>query len=141
MNDEVRVERAVLERMIEHCVQGRPNEACGMLAGRDGVATLAIPIDNAEASPVRYRFESHDLLRAHQLMEAETLELAAVYHSHTRTEAYPSPTDVKEAVEVVPYVIVSLAEDEPSVRAFRIVKEKLWDEHGEVQEVPVAVLG
>jgi proteasome lid subunit RPN8/RPN11 len=138
---ELRLTRAAVDEMIKDCLAGRPNEACGMIAGGNGPADRVIRIANEARSPVRYRFESHDLLRAHQLLDAEGLELAAVYHSHTRTEAYPSPTDVKEAVEDVPYVIVSLAEDPPSVRAFRIVKEKLWDEAGEVVEVPVVVLG
>jgi [CysO sulfur-carrier protein]-S-L-cysteine hydrolase len=139
--EEVRLTRAALEDMIDHCIEGRPNEACGMIAAKDGVAGRIIRIENEAQSPVRYRFETHDLLNAHRLLDTEGLDLAAVYHSHTRTEAYPSPTDVREAVEVVPYVIVSLADDPPTVRAFRILKEKLWDETGEVLEVPVVVLG
>lgn len=138
---ELRLTRAAVDEMIADCRAGRPNEACGMIAAGGEAASRVIPIANEAASPVRYRFETHDLLRAHQLLEAEGLELAAVYHSHTRTEAYPSPTDVREAVEDVPYVIVSLAEEPPSVRAFRILKERLWDEAGEVVEVPVVVLG
>ena len=139
---DLRLTRAAVDDMIEDCLAGRPNEACGMIAAARGEpADRVLRIANEARSPVRYRFETHDLLRAHQLLETEGLDLAAVYHSHTRTEAYPSPTDVREAVEDVPYVIVSLADDPPVVRAFRIVKEKLWDEAGEVVEVPVVVLG
>ena len=66
-------------------------------------------------------------------------ELGGVFHSHTRTEAYPSPTDVRLASEDVPYVIVSLASDPPSIRAFRILKENLFDTDGRIEEVPVVV--
>lgn len=95
---------------------------------------------NADKSPVRYRLEPNEQLRVYKELDEQGWDFAS-FHSHTRTEAYPSPTDVKEAREDVPYVIVSLAAEEPDIKAFRIVKADWLDLTGEVQEVPVEVVG
>ena len=132
---------ALIDEMVAHCVEGRPNEACGLLASHDGRVVSVIKMSNAARSPVRYALEPAEQFQAYQRLEEEGLELAGVFHSHTHTEAYPSPTDVRLASEDVAYVIVSLAEQPPTVRAFRILKENMWDEDGEVREIPVTRLG
>jgi proteasome lid subunit RPN8/RPN11 len=131
----------LVDEMVAHCLEGRPNEACGLLASKNGEVVKVIRMSNAAQSPVRYALEPTEQFQAYRALEEENLDLAGVFHSHTHTEAYPSPTDVRLASEDVPYLIVSLAEEPPSVRAFRIVKEHLWDEDGEIQEVPVERLG
>jgi proteasome lid subunit RPN8/RPN11 len=75
------------------------------------------------------------------MLDEKGWELGGVFHSHTHTEAYPSPTDVRLASEDVPYVIVSLADEEPSIRAFRIVKEDWTYPTGEIVEIPVTIVG
>ena len=115
--------------MIGHCYDGLPDEACGLLAGRlrpgsfepDGRIDAVYPCGNADASARTYTVESRDLIRALRDAESRDLELVGVYHSHTHTEAWPSPTDVRQAME--PnwlYVIVSLKDGDPVLRAFRI---------------------
>ena len=131
----------LIDEMIAHCLEGRPNEACGLLAAKDGEVVKVIRMSNAAQSPVRYALEPIEQFQAYRTLEEEGLELGGVFHSHTRTEAYPSPTDVRLASEDVPYLIVSLADEPPTVRAFRILKRNLWDQDGEVQEVPVSRLG
>lgn len=109
-----------------------PNEACGLLAGRDGVATRLYPMTNAERSPVIYRMDPKEQLRVFNEMDADGSELLAIYHSHTRSPAYPSATDVSLAYypESV-YLIVSLADPEAAdLRGFRIVE-------GGIAEVPL----
>ena len=69
------------------------------------------------------------------------MSLAGVLYSHTHTEAYPSPTDVRLASEDVPYVIVSLAADPAVIRVFRIIKENWTDTDGTIVEVPVLIDG
>jgi proteasome lid subunit RPN8/RPN11 len=141
MNAHVRLSRAQADEMIEHCLAGRPNEACGLLAAKDGSVTKVFLMSNASASPVRYSLDPKEQFAAYQALEKEGWELGGVFHSHTRTAAFPSPTDVRMASEDVPYVIVSLASDLASIRAFRIIKER-WDaEEGEIQEVPVTIDG
>lgn len=132
---------ALAREMIEHCSEGRPNEACGLLAASNGEIVRVIKMTNASASPVRYSLDPTEQFKAYKMMSDSNLDLAGVFHSHTHTEAYPSPTDVRLASEDVPYVIVSLAADVPSIRAFRIVKSSWTEETGDIQEMPVEIVG
>ena len=138
---EFRISRELCDQMIEHCASERPNEACGILATREGEVVTVLPMINADASPVRYRFVPEQQLALYRKLDDSGWELGAIYHSHTRTEAFPSPTDIREAHEPVPYVIVSFAEEEPDVRAFLIEKENWLAEQGQVKEVPVVIDG
>jgi proteasome lid subunit RPN8/RPN11 len=139
--DELRMSRAAADEMIEHCESGRPNEACGILGSAEGEVIKVFRMSNAAGSPVRYSLDPKEQFAVYRKLDENGWELGGVYHSHTRTDAYPSPTDVKLASEDVPYVIVSLALDSPDVRAFRILKES-WDaEEGEIVEVPVTIVG
>jgi [CysO sulfur-carrier protein]-S-L-cysteine hydrolase len=138
---EVRLPAWIAQEMVDHCLAGRPNEACGLIAGADGRALKLFPMTNAAASPVRYALDPHEQLVVYRELDESGWDLAGVFHSHTRTEAYPSPTDIRLASEDVPYLIVSLAESPPAIRAFRITKADWTDETGEVQELPVVVEG
>ena len=138
---ELRLSAALAADMIEHCVQGKPNEACGLLAASAGTVVKVFRMSNAAGSPVRYSLDPKEQFAAYQKIEDEGWELGGVFHSHTHTEAYPSPTDVRMATEDVPYVIVSLASEPASIRAFRIVKENWTDSEGTIEEIPVAVDG
>jgi proteasome lid subunit RPN8/RPN11 len=138
---ELRLPREVADEMVAHSLAGRPNEACGLLGGRDGDVDKLFPLTNAAASPVRYALDPKEQLAVYRDLDAAGLELAGVFHSHTRTEAYPSPTDVRLASEDVPYVIVSLADEPAVIRAFRISKVYWSDEKGDIEELPVTVMG
>ena len=88
--------------------------------------------------PVHYYMDPKDQLRVYNEIDDLGLDLVGYYHSHTRTEARPSPTDVRLATDLTScYVLVSLTE-QPAVRAWRIVKADPSDEIGEVVEVPLA---
>jgi proteasome lid subunit RPN8/RPN11 len=139
MTGELKIPRNLTDEIVAHCRQGRPNEACGILAHNDGVVVKVFKMTNADASPVRYSLDPREQLAVYNKLDAEGWSLGAVFHSHTRTEAYPSPTDVRLASEDVPYLIVSLASQPPSLRAFRIVKESWGDPTGEIEEIPVVV--
>lgn len=127
--------------MIEHCEAGRPNEACGILGAVDGEVIKVFRMSNAASSPVRYSLDPKEQFAVYRTLDDSGWELGGVFHSHTRTDAYPSPTDVRLASEDVPYVIVSLAVDPPDIRAFRILKSSWDDEAGEIVEVPVTLVG
>lgn len=139
MSEQLTMPRALADEMVRHCLEGRPHEACGILGGRDGLVTRVFRMSNADRSPVRYSLEPKEQLAVYNTLDAEGLELSAVFHSHTRTEAHPSPTDVRLAAEEVPYLIVSLAADPPAMRAWRILKQSWTDERGSVQEIDVVV--
>ncbi|MFN2527003.1 MAG: M67 family metallopeptidase [Actinomycetota bacterium] len=127
--------------MIAHCEAGRPNEACGLLATRDGAIVKVFPMQNVAGSPVRYELDPAEQFAVYKTLEEHGWDLGGVFHSHTRTAAYPSPTDIRLASEDVPYLILSLAEQPPSIRAFRIVKASWTDTTGDVEEVPVLIVG
>ena len=141
MSEVVRISRRLAEEMIEHCRDGRPYEACGIVGVEDGRVVKVFRMTNASASPVRYSLEPREQLAVYNSLDDQGWELGGVFHSHTHTEAYPSPTDVRLASEDVPYIIVSLASEPPSVRAFRIIKENWNDSDGQIEEVEVQVTG
>ena len=127
----------VRSRMIEHCLDGRPEEACGLLAGTvDGdsaEATVCYPGRNLAASAYVYELDPKDHLHADRDAEEQGLEIVGVFHSHTHTEAYPSPTDVARAPDPYwHYVLVSLRDAEPVIRSFRIQDESITEEPIEV---------
>jgi proteasome lid subunit RPN8/RPN11 len=117
----MRISRDLYHEMIQHAQEEAPNECCGMLGSRDGRAVSLYRARNAAASPLRYEIDGADQYRIQMEIEDSGLELGAIYHSHTRTEPYPSQTDINLAFypEAL-YVIVGLADAEPRVRAFSI---------------------
>jgi len=141
MADGVRIGGDLLGEMITHCARGRPHEACGILASDNGEVVKVFRMTNASHSPVRYSLDPAEQFAVYRALDEQGWELGGVFHSHTHTEAYPSPTDVRLASEDVPYVIVSLAAQPAQVRAFRISKANWTDEQGDVKEVPVTVVG
>lgn len=121
---------AFIEEMIVHAQEEAPNECCGIIAGRDGAATKLFRAKNSEASPYRYSVDPKDLFRIYRECEENDWNFLVIYHSHTASEAYPSPTDVRlgfwpEAY----YVLVSLQDAaNPVVRAFRIIDGTVTEE-------------
>ena len=85
---------------------------------------------NAARSPTFYEFDSMELLRLHKDLEARDEEPVVIYHSHTATEAYPSRTDRRLAMEPgAHYVLVSTRDpDETEFRSFRIMDEVVTEE-------------
>lgn len=139
MGDEVRLGAALAGEMIRYSMDERPNEACGMLAASSGEIVKVFRMANASASPVRYSLEPSEQLAVYNELDERGWELGGVWHSHTHTEAYPSPTDVRLASEDVPYLIVSLMDEPASIRAFRITKVDWTATEGDIDEVPVMV--
>jgi proteasome lid subunit RPN8/RPN11 len=117
----MRIPRDLYDEMIEHARAEAPNECCGMLASQDGDVVRLYRAKNAAASPLRYEIDGADQYRIQMEIYDADLELGAIYHSHTRTEPYPSQTDINLAFypEAL-YVIVGLAAPEPDVRAYTI---------------------
>jgi proteasome lid subunit RPN8/RPN11 len=118
-------------QLVAHCLDGLPDEACGLLGGSPatGKATVCYPTANAAKSARLYVVDPLDHLRADRDAESRGLEIIGVFHSHTHTGAYPSPTDVAQAPDPTwHYVLVSLAGDAPVVRSYRIATGKIDEE-------------
>jgi proteasome lid subunit RPN8/RPN11 len=132
----VRIEAALLERILAHARRDFPNECCGVVAVRDGRAVAVYEATNVQASPLRFQVDPLEVLRIDNAIEAEGNTLGAIYHSHTRSEPYPSQTDIgfAESWPGVEWLIVGLRRDEdPTIRSYFI------DRAGAVEEVEVQV--
>ena len=118
-------------QMVGHCITGFPEEACGLLAGDpdSGEVTLCYPTRNVAASATLYTVDPRQHLQADRDAEARGASIIGVFHSHTHTDAYPSPTDVGQAPDPEwHYVLVSLRDTQPVVRSYRIVGEAITEE-------------
>jgi [CysO sulfur-carrier protein]-S-L-cysteine hydrolase len=124
----IRIPAAIRDAIVEHVLAELPNEACGLLAGNGRVEHF-YPMTNADHSPMTYRLDPTEQIRVFTEIDDRGWELAGIVHSHTHTEAYPSPTDRAQAFyPEAAYVLVSLADrDAPVIRGFRILD-------GEVEE-------
>ncbi len=102
---------AIREQLVAHAREEAPNEACGLIAFRDGVAERYLPGENTLRSP--YRFELRPRDPADFFLEDEGYELA-VFHSHPETAPRPSRTDIENIGlwENRPYLILGLASGE-----------------------------
>jgi [CysO sulfur-carrier protein]-S-L-cysteine hydrolase len=118
----VRISQELARRLVEHAIADLPNECCGMIAGRGGTATQVLPAANTESSPFMYVMDPREQLRIMDAIDEAGDEMLAIYHSHTRSAAYPSRTDVELAFYPdTLYLIVSIADrDAPEIRAFRL---------------------
>jgi len=118
-----------ISEMVEHARSEAPLEACGILAGKEGVVERVYPAANMEESLVRYRVDPHEQLRIFMEIEERGWEILGIYHCHPNGVAYPSAVDVKLAFypECV-YIIISLAGDSPEVRAFHIIEGEVSEE-------------
>ncbi len=127
----LRLREVHYQQMVAHALEGNPLEACGLVAGRpaSGEVEIVYPCENDAASAKLYTVNPHDHLKADRDAESNGLEIIGVFHSHTHTEAYPSPTDVAQAPDPDwHYILISLMHEEPLLRSFRIVDGKISEE-------------
>ena len=121
------ISHRIAQELLEHARAELPNEACGLLSGSldDGRATAFHPARNAEASPLRYNVHPDDLVRITFSIEDAGEDLVAIFHSHTRSPAVPSATDLRAAMYPDPfYLLATLADPDAApadaLRAWRI---------------------
>jgi proteasome lid subunit RPN8/RPN11 len=128
------LDRVFFDEMVEHGLAAFPNEACGLLAGKEGRPVKFFAMANQDASPASYRLDPREQLKVFDEIEDEDWELLGIFHTHTHSDAYPSETDLRQAFyPEAMYVVMSLSDRaNPVVRAFRI-------EDGEVAEEEVSV--
>ena len=122
--------RHLTDQIVRQALDERPNECCGLVGGQGARASTIYRAENAEASPFRYSIAPAEQLELLNRIEEAGEELVAIYHSHTRTEAFPSETDVNLAGgwPDALWLIVSLKDPErPDLRAFRIHGKEIED--------------
>lgn len=135
----MRLPRPLAEELVAHAIADLPNECCGMLSGADGLARRVHRATNAEGSPFMYVMDGREQLRIMDEIDDAGEDLIAIYHSHTRSAAYPSRTDVELAFfPDTLYLIVSIADrDAPDIRAFRLSRGA--PEGEQIAEEPVEI--
>jgi len=124
----------LLQRVLEHCLEEKPIEACGIMTGKDGSVLHAYATENAKRSPVFYEVQPAQQERVLREMAGRGEQLIAIYHSHPTTPAEPSVNDIRLAVHW-PHalrVIISLA-GPSDMRAYLI-------QRGQVEGVPISIL-
>jgi proteasome lid subunit RPN8/RPN11 len=132
----MRIAQGMIDEIVAHAREDLPNECCGLIGGVGEEAKTLYRARNAFASPFSYRVDPGDQYRIiEKEMREAGEELLAIYHSHTKSPAHPSQTDLNEAAswpEQV-YLIVSLADPEaPDVKAF-------WLKDGEIADAELVV--
>jgi proteasome lid subunit RPN8/RPN11 len=118
----MRISQALVNDMVAHARAEDPNECCGLVSSREGDAVTAYRTTNTEASRFRFVIDPQEQLRIYTEIEDAGLDLGAIYHSHTRSEPYPSQTDINFAKDWpgVLWIIIGLANGDPEVRTYEI---------------------
>lgn len=119
----MRIAREMLDEIVSHALEDRPNECCGMVGGDGGRAVSVHRARNSEASPYGFVIDSQDQFRIMSRIEEDGQEVVAIYHSHTRSPAEPSERDRNDSQwwPGVTQIIVSVADpDAPTVRAWNL---------------------
>ncbi|MCW2745446.1 MAG: Mov34/MPN/PAD family protein [Mycobacterium sp.] len=126
------------DAIVAHARRDHPDEAVGVLVGREGAPERMVELTNAERSPTGFVPDSGEWLRLHKQLDDDDAEIVVLYHSHTMTEAYPSRTDIRWSANTpgVSWLLVSTRPelgDEVELRSFRI-------DGGTVTEEPVQLV-
>jgi proteasome lid subunit RPN8/RPN11 len=124
----IELPQAFYRDIVAQAREEYPNEACGLIASEAGVPVRLFRMRNADESPVTYRLDPKEQLEVFNEMDDRGWDLFAIYHSHTRSEAYPSPTDVRLALyPEASYLLLSLSDEEPVLRGFRILDGEITE--------------
>ena len=119
-----------VEEMFAHAKAEYPNEACGILAGRDKKAERVYKMTNQDKSPESYFMDSKEQFRVMKEIRKNGWELLGIYHSHIASPARPSQRDMDMAFySDAVYLIISLSDwDNPAIKAFKIQEGKVEEE-------------
>jgi proteasome lid subunit RPN8/RPN11 len=127
----------MVEAIVAHARRDHPDEACGIVTGKGGVAARILEMENADRSPTGFSFDSAEWLRVYREIDDADEDFLVVYHSHTMTEAYPSRTDIRwsRTAPFEHWLLVSTREpDTEEIRSFTITD-------GEVVEEEITLTG
>ena len=131
----LRLNTTHLETIRDHILRCLPEEACGLLGGREGYVEVVVPITNQLHSPVRFRMQPEELLATLQYLESNGLDLLAIFHSHPHGPEVPSDTDLREYAYPKSLMMIWFPKGSDwQCRAFQVDVEKR-----EYQEIPILV--
>jgi [CysO sulfur-carrier protein]-S-L-cysteine hydrolase len=120
----VRIPGNMYQEMVAHVAAAYPNEACGLLASKDGQVVKNYPTANAAEHPDDFsEIDPEILLHISFDIDEYDGEMFSYYHSHPKSEAYPSPRDIEWAKRNKLYYIIfshRLYPETPYARVFSV---------------------
>ncbi len=117
----ISIKQSIIDQIVAHARNELPNEACGYLAGDDGVVTHSYQLTNIDHSPEHFSFDPAEQFQTVRDARNKGLQIVANYHSHPATPARPSVEDIRLAYDPgISYLIISLASNQSDVKSFRI---------------------
>jgi len=129
----IQIPQYIIKALIEQAQNELPNEACGLLAGKEWKVEKRYAMTNIDHSPEHFSFSPAEQFQVLRLSRVDGLNILANYHSHPATPARPSEEDIRLAYDPdILYLIISLSGTLPVVKAFRI-------QHGQSQEVEIDI--
>ena len=136
----IQFEKEAIETMVTHLEDSFPNEGCGFIYGKNNegqkLVYQAVPVINSKTGDQRRRFEISplDYMKAERYALENELELLGVYHSHPQHPAVPSEHDLKQAVPVFSYPILSIQDGK-----FDHIRSWYLDDSGSFSEEALSV--
>lgn len=133
----ITIPKKLLQQIMEHTKGEYPQEACGILAGKDKVVEKVYQMENVSETPrTRYFMKPQEQLRVFKEIRKLKLELLVIYHSHINSPAYPSAKDVELAFYPdTSYLIISLNNKNiTELKLFKIREGKINQEKLKIGE-------
>lgn len=127
------IRATVLDEMTRFVAEHAPLEACGLLAGKADRAEVMLGVTNQAQSEVRFVMDPYEQLRAFDWIDAQGLNLVAIFHSHPAGPATASPTDIAEAAYAVVHIVLSPVAEHWQARGF-------WIADGQAREVALQIV-
>ncbi len=122
----LKIPAVIYDKMINHCKSELPDEACGILAGKDDTISEIYCMENIAKSPESFLMNPKEQLQVAKDLRKKNLKILAIFHSHPSTPAKPSEKDISMAFyEDLLYVIISLKDKEPVTRVFSIKNQNI----------------
>jgi proteasome lid subunit RPN8/RPN11 len=129
----IQIPQHIADAIIRQAREELPNEACGLLTGRDERVEKHYPMANIDRSPEHFSFDPQEQFHVLKSARADGQKIIANYHSHPASPARPSKEDIRLAYDPnVVYIIASLAAEKPDIKAFHI-------RNSEVISIPIVL--
>ncbi len=130
----MKIKRELIDEIVRQARRELPDESCGYLLGQADEPVENYPMTNADHSPEHFSFLPQEQFAAVRYARSKGWKVIANWHSHPSSPSRPSQEDIRLAYDpAITYFILSLAEDEPVLNAFRIV-------NGVVEKLPLEVI-
>jgi proteasome lid subunit RPN8/RPN11 len=123
----IRIPSSVIDAIVAQARNELPDEACGLLTGKENEVTRQYPLTNIDHSPEHFSFDPKEQFQVLREARAQGLQIIANYHSHPESPARPSEEDIRLAFDPgIIYIILSLLDKEnPVIKAFSIREGKV----------------